>query len=108
VAVFGTLATAVYRGDVEDALRSVPPAAAAAARESIDGAVTASGGLPAGQGADLLAAAREAFTSGVHAVGVVSAVLFACLSALAAATLGHVRDVHAPAERDDEVVAVHN
>jgi DHA2 family multidrug resistance protein-like MFS transporter len=94
VAVFGTLATAIYRGSVEDSLGSVPPDAAAAARESIDRAVAASGQLPADQGGDLLAAARDAFTSGVHAVGIVSAILFAGLAALAAVALGHARDSH--------------
>ncbi|MGH3756323.1 MFS transporter [Actinophytocola sp.] len=94
VAVFGTLATAVYRGDVEGALGSVPPDLADATRESIDRAATASAQLPAGQGGELLAAARDAFTSGVHAVGIVSAVTFAGLAVLAAVALRHARNAH--------------
>ena len=94
VAVFGTLATAIYRGGVEDSLGSVPAEAANASRESIDRAVAVSGQLPPEQGGELLAGARDAFTSGVHAVGIVSAILFAGLSALAAVALGHARDSH--------------
>jgi DHA2 family multidrug resistance protein-like MFS transporter len=94
VAVFGTIATAVYRSNVDDALGNVPADAANATRESIDRAVAAAGDLPAAQGGDLLAAARDAFTSGVHAVGIVSAILFAGLSVLAAVALGHARDSH--------------
>ncbi|HEX6358874.1 MFS transporter [Actinophytocola sp.] len=94
VAVFGTLATAVYRGNVESALGSLPPDVAEAARESIDGAVAAAERLPADAGAELLATARDAFTSGVHAVGAVSAVAFTGLAVLAAVALKHARNVH--------------
>ena len=94
VAVLGTLATAVYRRDVEGAVAAVPPDAADATRESIDRAVAAAGHLPAAQGGDLLAAARDAFTSGVHAVAIVSAVLYVGLAALVAVALGHARNSH--------------
>lgn len=94
VAVLGTLATAVYRGNVDDSLGSFPPEAAEAARESIDRAVAAAADLPAEQGAALLAAAREAFTSGLHAVGIVSAITFTGLAVLAAVALGHARNSH--------------
>jgi DHA2 family multidrug resistance protein-like MFS transporter len=94
IAVLGTLATAVYQSTVEPALGSFPPAAANAAGESIDRAVDAAAALPAGQGADLLAAARDAFTSGLHSVGIVSAVLYVGLAVLAIRAFRHVRNSH--------------
>lgn len=91
IATIATLGTAVYRGNVEGALGTVPPDAADAARESVDRAVAAAGQLPAEQGGDLLAAARDAFTSGVHVVGIVSAVFYAGLAVLALWAFKHVR-----------------
>ncbi|WP_255270965.1 MFS transporter [Actinomadura madurae] len=43
IATLGTLGTAVYRGGVEDALGTLPPHVADAARESVDRAVGAAG-----------------------------------------------------------------
>jgi DHA2 family multidrug resistance protein-like MFS transporter len=71
----------------------VPPATADAAQESIERAVAAAGQLPAGQGGDLVAAARDAFTSGLHVVGVVSAVGYAGLAVLALRAFRHVRTI---------------
>jgi DHA2 family multidrug resistance protein-like MFS transporter len=97
VALLGTLGTVVYRTDVERALEPLPPDAAAAARESIDRAITAAGQLPAGQADDLVAAARGAFTSGLHIVGVVSAVFYAGLAVLALRAFRHVRSARGDA-----------
>jgi DHA2 family multidrug resistance protein-like MFS transporter len=94
IATLATLGTAVYRSNVEGALGNVPPDAADAARESIDRAVAAAGQLPADQGGDLLAAARDAFTSGVHVVGIVSAIFYAGLAVLALRAFKHVQNAH--------------
>jgi DHA2 family multidrug resistance protein-like MFS transporter len=94
IATLATLGTAVYRSDVEGALGTVPPDAADAARESIDRAVAAAGQLPAEQSGDPLAAARDAFTSGVHVVGIVSAIFYAGLAVLAIRAFKHVRNSH--------------
>jgi DHA2 family multidrug resistance protein-like MFS transporter len=94
IATLGTLGTAVYRSDVEGAIGNIPPAIADAAREGIDRAVVAVGQLSAEQGGDLLAAARDAFTSGVHVVGIVSAILYAGLAVLALWTLKHIGGAH--------------
>ncbi|MGB3442475.1 MAG: MFS transporter [Actinophytocola sp.] len=83
IATLATLGTAVYRTNVEGALGAVPPDAADAARESVDRAVDVAGRLPAEQGGDLLASARDAFTSGLHVVGVISAIFYAGLCVLA-------------------------
>lgn len=83
IATLATLATAVYRNNVEGALGAVSARVADAARENIDRAVHAADQLPAAQGSDLLSAARDAFTSGLHVVGTVSALLYAVLAVLA-------------------------
>ncbi|MFI0353080.1 MFS transporter [Actinomadura sp. 9N407] len=94
IATFATLGTAVYGSNVEGALGSLPPDAADAARESIDRAIAAAGRLPAEQGGDLMAAARDAFTSGVHVVGIVAAIFYAGLAVLAMWAFKHVRNSH--------------
>lgn len=91
IATLATLGTVVYRGNVEAALGAVPPDVADAARESVDRAVDVAAQLPAAQRGDLLAAARDAFTSGVHVVGIVSAILYAGLAILALQAFKHVR-----------------
>jgi MFS transporter, DHA2 family, multidrug resistance protein len=92
IATLATLGAAVYRRNVEGGLGATPPDAADAARESIDRAVAAAGQLPAEQSGDLLATARDAFTSGVHVAGVVSAVLYVGLALLAVRAFKHVRN----------------
>jgi DHA2 family multidrug resistance protein-like MFS transporter len=92
IATLATLGTVVYRNNVEGALGNVPPDAANAARESVDRAVDVAAQLPAAQGSDLLAAARDAFTSGLHTVGIVSAILYAGLAILALRAFKHVRN----------------
>jgi DHA2 family multidrug resistance protein-like MFS transporter len=94
IATLATLGTAVYRSKLEGALGTVPPDAADAARESVDRAVAGAGQLPAEQSGDLLAAARDAFTSGVHVVGIVSAIFYAGLAVLAIRAFKHVRNSH--------------
>jgi MFS transporter, DHA2 family, multidrug resistance protein len=94
IATLATLGTAVYRSTVEGALGAVPPDVADAARESVDHAVAAAGRLPADQGGDLVAAARDAFTSGVHVVGIVSAVFYAGLAVLAIVAFKTARTSH--------------
>lgn len=98
VAVLGALATVVYRSELDDALSALPAGPAGAAREGVTGAVAAAADLPAGQGSDLLAEAREAFTAGLHAAGVVSAVLYAVLALLALRAFRGVGDARGDAE----------
>lgn len=89
IATLATLGTAVYRGQAESSLGSLPPDVAGAARESVDRAVEAAGQLPAQQSEDLLTAARDAFTSGLHVVGVVSAIFYTGLAVLAVWAFRH-------------------
>ncbi|MFJ5157339.1 hypothetical protein ACIQCF_38665 [Streptomyces sp. NPDC088353] len=53
-----------------------------ATSDSLAGAVAASRRLPAGQGAELLHTAREAFTASLHVTGAIAAVIFAGLAVL--------------------------
>jgi MFS transporter, DHA2 family, multidrug resistance protein len=89
IAVLGSIGAAVYRGQIADTLPAgIPAGAAEAARDTLGGAVVAAGQLPGALGADLLAAARQAFTQGLETTSAVSAVLTLGLAALAAVLLG--------------------
>ncbi|MFR9780940.1 MFS transporter [Micromonospora sp. MS34] len=69
-ALLGVLAAVVYRSRMDST------------SDSLAGAVAASHHLPAGQGAELLHTAREAFTASLHVTAVVAAVIFAGLAVL--------------------------
>jgi DHA2 family multidrug resistance protein-like MFS transporter len=63
IAIFGSIGTAVYRLAMWDAVPgSVPPQAMEAARSTLGGAVSVAGQLPGQLSAELLGAARAAFT----------------------------------------------
>ncbi|MGK5522984.1 MFS transporter [Micromonospora sp. URMC 107] len=90
VAALGSVATAVYGGVLSDNMPAGTPAEAAqSARESIVGAINAGEQLAGPVGAQLLEAARDAFTSGLHVVVAVSAALYVILALVAVATLRH-------------------
>ncbi|MFC7310629.1 MFS transporter [Streptomyces monticola] len=87
IAVTGSVAVAVYRGDVADSVPAgVPAEAAEAARDTIGGATAAARDLPAAAGDELLAVARDAFAAGFHTTAYVSAA-FALATTLIAITL---------------------
>jgi DHA2 family multidrug resistance protein-like MFS transporter len=76
LAILGTVGTAVYRGGTADAIPAeVPAGAAAAATDTLGGAVEVADRLPQLPAADLLEAAREAFTQGLQVAATVSGVL---------------------------------
>jgi MFS transporter, DHA2 family, multidrug resistance protein len=92
IAILGVIGTAAYRSQVADAVPAgLPPQAAAAARDTLGGAVAAAGQLPDQLGEALLGAARQAFTQGLHLAFAVSAALLFAVSILAAALLRRVR-----------------
>ncbi|MFC4052252.1 MFS transporter [Actinomadura syzygii] len=64
-ALLGVVAAAVYRNRMDGG------------SDSLAGAVASARALPADQGADLLDAAREAFTASLHVTGIVAAAIFA-------------------------------
>ena len=92
VALLGSLHAAVYRLQITGSIsEDVPSEAAEAARDNLPAAVGAAEGLPAASSSELLDPAREAFVSGLSAVGVVSAAMLAALAVLAVVMLRHVR-----------------
>jgi MFS transporter, DHA2 family, multidrug resistance protein len=88
IAVLGVVGTAVYRGQMADGVPAgVPGEAAAAARDTLGGAVAVAGQLPDRAGAALLDAAREAFTSGLQAAAALSATAALAFAVLVAIML---------------------
>jgi MFS transporter, DHA2 family, multidrug resistance protein len=82
IAVLGTIGIAVYRAQVEDSIpASVPADEAEVAQDTLGGAVAVSSELTDAVAAQLLDAARLAFTQGLQIVALVSAVI-AALAAL--------------------------
>jgi DHA2 family multidrug resistance protein-like MFS transporter len=101
IALFGTLGTVVYRSQIHDAIPAdIAGPSAATAGDSLAGATTVAGGLPERQGAALLTAAREAFTSGLHTVVAVGAVVIAGAALLIARNLRHIPPLGRPAPAD--------
>jgi DHA2 family multidrug resistance protein-like MFS transporter len=91
IAVLGSIGSAVYRGQMTDAVpAAVPGEAAAAARDTLGGAVAVANQLPDRLGAALLDTAREAFTQGVQLSFAISAAVAVGIAVLVAALLRHV------------------
>jgi DHA2 family multidrug resistance protein-like MFS transporter len=91
IAILGSIGTAVYRGQMTDAIpAAVPSEAATAARDTLGGAVAAAGQLPEQLGATLLDTAREAFTQGLQLSFAISAAVAIGIAVLVAALLRHV------------------
>jgi len=85
IALFGSIGLAIYRSGVSDALPAgIPPEAAAAAEDTLGGAVEVAGHLPAELGAPLIEAANDAFVSGMHVVAAISVVVALSLAAFTA------------------------
>jgi MFS transporter, DHA2 family, multidrug resistance protein len=97
IAVLGSVGTAVYRSEVTGAVPAdVPPAAAEAARDTLGGAVAAAEELPDPLGAELLDAAREAFTQALQLTAITSAAIVVGVAILAAVVLRDVRKGSGP------------
>jgi MFS transporter, DHA2 family, multidrug resistance protein len=97
IAPLGSLGTAVYRAQFADhAPSGVPADAVRTAHDSLTAAVAAAQHLPARAAGELLAPAQEAFTSGLHAIAAISAVLLAGVAVLIAVLLRHVRPIGVP------------
>ncbi|HEY0451330.1 MFS transporter [Actinophytocola sp.] len=91
IALIGSIGVATYRGQVDGTLpANLPAEVAAAAKDSLDGAVSAASGLSADLSTAVLEPARAAFTSGLNLGAVVAAVIAAAAAILAAVRLRHV------------------
>ncbi|WP_086565229.1 MFS transporter [Streptomyces africanus] len=95
MAFLGSIGTAVYRHEI-------PASAPAPARETLGGALAVADRLPGRAGDALATAAREAFTSGMHAAALTGAVLLVGAAAAATVTLRRVR-VRQNAGRADQL-----
>jgi DHA2 family multidrug resistance protein-like MFS transporter len=92
IAVLGSIGTAVYRTSMGDSVPiAVPAGSAHAARDSLSAALTEAAKLPAGAATDLMDAARQAFTQGMHVAVGLGAVVTLLIAAIAAGFLHGVR-----------------
>jgi EmrB/QacA subfamily drug resistance transporter len=76
VAVLGSVAVSRYAESLGDALRPLPPGVRAVARRGIGGALQAADAVGGRAGAQLAAAAKQAFIEGFRLAGLVSAAVF--------------------------------
>lgn len=91
IAVLGTLGMALYRARVMDTLPAdTPPAAVAAANDTLGSVVALVEKLPVANGAALLAAARDAFTHSLQINAIIAAVVMGGLAIMSALVLRNV------------------
>lgn len=108
IAVTGSVAVAVYRGEVADtAPTGIPAEAAEAAQDSVGGATAAAESLAPDVGAQLLTAAREAFTAGYQTTAWVSAGIAVLTAVVVLSLLRGIPAIGAaaPAEAEGEAPA---
>jgi DHA2 family multidrug resistance protein-like MFS transporter len=97
IAILGVIGTSIYRSHLTDALPAgIPHHTAAAARDTLGGAVAAAGQLPGQPGQILVRAARQAFTQGLHVAFAISAAAVIGAAILAAILLRHPRPSSEP------------
>jgi DHA2 family multidrug resistance protein-like MFS transporter len=101
IAILGSIGTAVYRDMMAEAVpRFVPAAAAEAARGTLGGALATARELPQALGADLVVAARDAFTEGLELTSAIGAIVALATAVMAGAVLRRVRHGTVPGEAD--------
>jgi DHA2 family multidrug resistance protein-like MFS transporter len=106
IAILGSIGVAIYRGRVADAIPSgVPSDAAAAARDTLGGAVAVAEQLPDQIGAALVDAARSAFVAGMHLTSTIATIVAVALAVVAVVTLRNIDagdDAEPADDHDDE------
>jgi MFS transporter, DHA2 family, multidrug resistance protein len=105
IAAIGSLGTAIYRLNMEDAIPAgVSASVADTARESIVGATSAAADLPAPLASDLLESTHRAFATALDTVAVLSALVLVGLAILAAVRLRRLRTLGElpPGEGEEE------
>jgi DHA2 family multidrug resistance protein-like MFS transporter len=99
IAILGSIGVAVYRGQLADTLPAdVSGQAAAAARDTLGGAVAVAARLPGAAGQALLAAAQEAFVRGMQLTVSISATVAVVVAVMATVLL---RAVPVPAQAEE-------
>jgi MFS transporter, DHA2 family, multidrug resistance protein len=102
VAIMGSIGTAVYRGDLDDALATgLSAEAQETARDTLGGAVAVAGQLPGTAAADFLDTAREAFTHGLQVTATISLLVAAATAILVTVVLRRA-GVDAPSDAQPE------
>jgi hypothetical protein len=96
VAVLGSVAVSRYAESLGDALRPLPPGARVVARRGIGGALQVADAVGGRVGAQLAAAAKQAFIEGFRLAGFVSAAVFLVGAAAARRFLPARTQVPAP------------
>ncbi|MFI6066582.1 MFS transporter [Micromonospora sp. NPDC051227] len=97
IAALGSVAAAVYRTELTDALPSgVTAEAARAARGSVEAAEATARSLPSPLGSGLVDAAHDAFTAGLNTVALVGAIVVLGLAVLSVVALRKVDPVPPP------------
>jgi DHA2 family multidrug resistance protein-like MFS transporter len=101
IAGLGSIGVAIYRSAVQDGLPpGVPAEVAAAARDTLGGAVSAATQLPGSSADALLDVARRAFVAGLQLTSAIAAVVAAAIAVVAAVALR--RPVTPATTADDE------
>ena len=90
VAILGSISTAIYTRRLAVLPSMVPAEVARLVRESLSGAAEATHQLPGPLGREVLTAAQNAFTVGLHAAAISSAVISLGLAIMAATVLSRV------------------
>jgi DHA2 family multidrug resistance protein-like MFS transporter len=92
IAILGSLGTAVYRSRMADAIPAgVPRGVTDTALDTLGGAVAAAQQLPHPVGAQLVTAARDAFTTGLQLAAATSALVAIGVAVLVVVLLGRLR-----------------
>jgi MFS transporter, DHA2 family, multidrug resistance protein len=109
IAILGSIGTAIYRSQIAASLPPfVPSDAAAAARDTLGGAVGAAAELPGAAGASLVEVARDAFVHGMQVTSGIAAVVAIVIAVVAFVMLRDLgmdaggSGVDAESERDEE------
>jgi DHA2 family multidrug resistance protein-like MFS transporter len=94
VAILGSIGTAVYRGAMTGGVSSaIPRESAAAARDTLGGAVAVAMRLPDKPGAELLGTAREAFAQALELAALISAAIVLATAVMVVLRLKNLRTV---------------
>jgi MFS transporter, DHA2 family, multidrug resistance protein len=102
IAILGSIGSAVYRGQMADAIPTgLPSQAAEAARDTLGGALAVAGQLSDQLGGPLVEAARQAFTHGLQLAFAISAAIAVGIAILVAVLLRGV-DVGSEPEEPPE------
>ena len=106
IALFGSIGVAIYRNGVAEGIPAgISPESAAAAQDTLGGAVEVAGQLPASLGEPLLEAANDAFISGMHVVAVISVLGTLALATFTATVLRQRADASARAAEEPDLVS---